>query len=70
MPRCKICKKTFQAYSMEPGKLSVINENQFETGKSACSLCGAVEYFFLTTKNDSNNKFPPLQSSGRMRQYH
>jgi hypothetical protein len=69
MPRCKICKKTFQAYSFEPGKLSVINEHQFETAKSACSLCGAVAYTFHTTKNDSNKYFQ-LQPAGRTRQYH
>ena len=69
MPRCKICKKTFQAYSIEPGKLSVINGQQFETAKSACSLCGAVEYTFLATKNESNKNFH-LQPAGRMRQYH
>jgi hypothetical protein len=44
MPRCKNCKKPFEAYSIEPAKLPVVNRPALDVVKLTCPVCGAMQH--------------------------
>ena len=44
MPRCKNCKKPFDAYTMERGALPVINMQPFDVVKFFCPHCMSLQH--------------------------
>ena len=44
MPRCKNCKKPFEAYAMERATLPVINKQPFEVVKFFCPHCMSLQH--------------------------
>jgi len=44
MPRCKNCKKPFEAYAMERAALPVINMQPFDVVKFFCPHCMSLQH--------------------------
>ncbi len=55
MPKCKNCKKTFEAYSIESTTLPVMNKVPLEVIKLNCPVCGSMQYLMNASQKEGEN---------------
>lgn len=56
MPKCKNCKRSFEAYSIESAKLPVVDQKPLEVMKLTCPLCGATHHMLPSLYNEVHIK--------------